>query len=61
MNRPMKISLALLTLVMLALPALAGKPVNVAEVPVVSAVAGDGQVLADPTIPNYRQIGRAHV
>jgi hypothetical protein len=35
------------------LPALAGKPVNVPEVIVVSTIDGTG-VLADPTVPNYR-------
>ena len=34
-------------------PALAGKPVNVPEVIVVSTIDGTG-VLADPTVPNYR-------
>ncbi|HXE91847.1 MAG TPA: hypothetical protein VNK82_12895 [Terriglobales bacterium] len=36
----------------LSIAAIAGKPLP--DVPVVSSVAGDGQVLADPTIPNYR-------
>lgn len=36
-----------------SLSALAGKPVNVPEVIVVTTIAGSG-VLADPTIPNYR-------
>ena len=40
-------------LLLLARPALAGKPVNVPEVPVVSTIAGTG-VLSDPLIVNDR-------
>src|SRR5258705_6628201 len=36
-----------------SLPALAGKPVNVPEVIVISTIDGSG-VLGDPTVPNYR-------
>lgn len=54
MNRTMKLSVGLMVLLVLALPALGGKPTSIAEVIVVSTLAGDGQVLSDPTIPNYR-------
>ena len=49
-------SVALILLV-LARPALAGKPVNVPEVPVVSTITGTG-VLADPLIVNDRSLRR---
>ena len=43
-----------LTVLGLAVTTYAGKPGSIPEVSVVSTVAGDGQVLADPTIPHYR-------
>ena len=47
------LSCVLTALVLLALPALAAKPVNVAEVPVITKVRGSG-VLPDPAVPNDR-------
>jgi hypothetical protein len=47
------LSSAVTFLLLVALPASAGKPGSVPEVIVVSTVAGTG-VLADPAVPNYR-------